>query len=158
MMNKQDFLKLNVVPEGKEPWLSYENYLKLGQLFEAVDSPDRGIDDDYLALHHFLVAVAALEVPQDAASIHFNAFTLLRRGYKVEEITPQEYADLVRLMDGLEQPDRNNMDLYDMGGHRDLYNYLTKTMGLPVLAGRGPVWYRAQTLIEKYRHLEKETA
>lgn len=70
---------------------------------------------------------------------------------KVEEITEREYLDLLRLMEGLEQPTRNDMDLYDMGGHRDLYNYLTRQMGLFVEAGRGPVWYRAQSLIESYQ-------
>jgi hypothetical protein len=71
-------------------------------------------------------------------------------GAKVEEITETEYLGLIRLMDGLEQPDRHDMDLYDTGGHRDLYNYLTRQMGLAVEAGRGPVWYRAQSLIESY--------
>jgi hypothetical protein len=28
MLNKQEVLKLNIVPEGKEPWLNYEDYLK----------------------------------------------------------------------------------------------------------------------------------
>ena len=151
-MNKLDLKALNVVPEGKAPWLSYENYTKLGQLFDRVDSPDhKTIDDNYAALYKFLVAVAGLELPATTASIHFNAFTLLRRGYKVEEITETEYKELIRLMDGLEQPDKNDMALYDTGGHRDLYNYLTGMMGLFVEAGRGPVWYRTQLLIESYQ-------
>lgn len=53
-------------------------------------------------------------------------------------------------MDGLEQPHKTDWELYETGRHRDLNNYLTKTMGLPVQAGRGPVWYRAQALIEKF--------
>lgn len=82
-MKKQDFLKLNVVPEGKEAWLSYENYQELERLFEAVDVPGPGeLDDSYLALYDFLVRTAGLTLPRDKASIHFNAFTLLRRGYK----------------------------------------------------------------------------
>jgi hypothetical protein len=59
-------------------------------------------------------------------------------------------------MAGLEQPDKNDMELYDSGGHRDLYIYLTQMMGLFVQAGRGPVWYRAQALIDRYQRLEKE--
>jgi hypothetical protein len=150
-MNKLDIKKLNVVPEGKAPWLSYENYTTLGQLFDRVDPPDQPvIDGDYAALYKFLVSVAGLELPIAADSIHFNAFTLLRRGYKVEEITETEYKDLIRLMDGVEQPDKNDMDLYDTGGHRELYDYLTRQMGLFVEAGRGPVWYRARSLIEHY--------
>lgn len=151
-MNKQDFLKLNVVPDGKAAWLSYENYVKLSQLFDGVNPPDQSvIDDNYAALYRFLVTVAGLKLPMDTASIHFNAFALLRRGYQVEEITEAEYLGLIGLMDGLEQPDKNDMELYDTGGHRDLYNYLTRQMGLSVEAGRGPVWYRAQALIEKYQ-------
>jgi hypothetical protein len=51
MMNKQDVLKLNAVPEGKELWLDYESYLKLGQLFDAVNPPDKNIiDSNYAAL------------------------------------------------------------------------------------------------------------
>lgn len=156
MMNKQELLKLNVVPEGKEPWLDYEAYLKLGQLFEAINPPDQNfIDSNYATLYHFLVTVAGLELPLETASIHFNAFTLLRRGYKVEEITEREYKDLVRLMADLEQPDKNDMALYETGGHRDLYTYLTRMMGLFVQPGRGPAWYRAQALIESYERLGK---
>jgi hypothetical protein len=159
MMNKQDVLKLNVVPEGKEPWLDYESYLKLGQLFDTVRPPDKNlIDSNYAALYNFLTTVAGLELPLETASIHFNAFALLRRGYKVEDITATEYKNLIRLMTGLEQPDKNDMELYDSGGHRDLYSYLTQMMGLFVQAGRGPVWYRAQALIDRYQRLEKETA
>ena len=157
-MNNQELLKLNVVPEGKEPWLDYEAYLKLGQLFDTVNPPDQTlIDHNYAALYHFLVTVAGLELPVETASIHFNAFTLLRRGYKVEEITETEYKALTRLMTGLEQPDKNDMDLYETGGHRDLYTYLTRMMGLFVQPGRGPAWYRAQALIERYVLLEKQT-
>ncbi len=158
MINKQDFLKLNVVPEGKAPWLSYENYVKLGQLFDMINPPDQKvIDSNYTALYNFLVVVAGLKLPMDTDSIHFNAFALLRRGYKVEDITEAEYLTLIRLMDGLEQPDKNDMDLYATGGHRDLYNYLSRQMGLPVEAGRGPVWYRAQALIEKHLISLQET-
>jgi hypothetical protein len=157
MMNKLDLLKLNVVPDGQAPWLSYEDYVRLGRLFDAVNSPDQKIiDDNYVALYNFLVAVARLRLPMNADSIHFNAFVLLRRGYKVEEITEAEYLTLIRLMDGLEQPDKNDMELYDTGGHRELYNYLTQHMGLPVEPGRGPVWYRAHLLIEKHQALLKE--
>lgn len=151
-MNKQDVLKLNAVPDGKAPWLSYENYIKLGQLFDSVNPPDQNVmDENYTALYNFLVTVAKLKLPMDTAYIHFNAFALLRRGYKVEDITEAESLALVRLMAGLEQPDKNDMDLYDTGGHRDLYNYLTQQMGLWVEAGRGPVWYRTQSLIEKHQ-------
>ena len=157
MKNKQDFLELNVVPEGKAAWLNYEEYRELERLFEAVDVPGPGkLDAPYTALYDFLGRTADLTLPRDKAAIHFNAFTLLRRGYKIEEITEREYQDLVRLMDGLEQPHKTDMELHDTGGHRDLYNYLTRTMGLSVQAGRGPVWYRAQALIEKY--LQEEAA
>lgn len=153
MRNKQDFLELNVVPEGQAAWLSYEDYRALERLFEAVDVPDPGkLDLTYLALYDFLVRVAGLTLPRDKAAIHFNAFTLLRRGYKIEEITEREYRELLRLIDGLEQPHKTDLELHDTGRHRDLYNYLTKTMGLPVQAGRGPAWYRAQALIEKHTH------
>ena len=53
-------------------------------------------------------------------------------------------------MVGLEQPGIDDTDLYETGGHRDLYNYLTKGMGLSVQPGRGPAWHRAQALIKKY--------
>src|SRR5262245_4786633 len=99
-MNKQDILKLNVVPEGKAPWLDYEEYIRLGQLFDAVSPPDQNVvDSNYAALYDFLVTVAGLELPLETASIHFNAFTLLRRGYKVEDVTELEYKNLIRLMD-----------------------------------------------------------
>jgi len=152
-MNKRDLLQHNVLPEGKEPWLSYDNYLELKQLFEAVPLPSQeetASHDQYLDLHRILTDVAGLEVPQNEAAIHFNAFALLRRGYHVEAITQEEYDHLLNLMAGLEKPDLDDMDLFDMGGHQDLYTYLTKSMGLSVQPGRGPVWHRAEALIKKY--------
>jgi len=69
---------------------------------------------------------------------------------KVESITDQEYHHLIQLMEGLNRPTQDDFDLYETGGHRELYDYLTKTMGLSVQKGRGPAWHRAQALIEKY--------
>ncbi|HNB54440.1 MAG TPA: hypothetical protein PK530_21010 [Anaerolineales bacterium] len=66
----------------------------------------------------------------------------------MEEITEKEYQDLLRLMDDLEQPDPDDMELHEAGGHRNLYNYLTTQMGISVPKGRGPVWYRAKRLLE----------
>ena len=152
-MNKRDILQHNVVPEGKKPWLSYDKYLELKRLFEAVPLPsqeDTTGDGRYLSLHRFLKEVAGLEVSKNEAAIHFNAFALIRRGYQVEDITLEEYERLLKLMDGLEKPHLDDMELYDTGGHRDLYTYLTKSMGLSVQPGRGPAWHRAEALIEKY--------
>jgi len=83
-------------------------------------------------------------------AIHFNAFVLIRRGYKVEEITEKEYTDLLRLMNGIEQPDPDDMELHEFGGHRNLYDYLTTNLGVSVQKGRGPVWTRARRLVEGY--------
>lgn len=152
-MNKDEVLQLNVLPDGKEPWLSYEDYLKLKQLFETIPppSPTKNTDDSrYLCLYQFLTEVAGLELPASENAIHFNAFALIRRGYKVEMITQKEYQRLVQLMDGLERPSIDDMDLYDTGGHWELYLYLTKVMGLSVQKGRGPAWHRGNALIKKY--------
>lgn len=152
-MNKHDVLKLNSVPEGKEPWLSYDDYHRLKRLFEAVplSTGENDVTDDrYLALHHFLTQIAGLTLPLNEAAIHSNAFTLIRRGYKVEDIIPAEYARLRDLMDGLPEPDPDDEDLYETGGHRMLYDYLTQGMGLPVQRGRGPAWHRANALIKRY--------
>jgi hypothetical protein len=94
--------------------------------------------------------VAGLELPLNEAAIHFNAFALIRRGYRIEAITPEEYKHLLRLMDGLEQPGVDDTDLYDTGRHWELYTYLTKQMGLSVQKGRGPAWHRAAALINKH--------
>lgn len=72
------------------------------------------------------------------------------QGYKVETITQAEYEHLRQLVEGLEQPSPDDLDLYETGGHRDLYNYLTQKMGLSVQRGRGPAWHRAQALLKKY--------
>jgi hypothetical protein len=152
-MNKQELLQKNVLPEGKEAWLSYDNYLKLKHLFETVPLPSVAntlAEGQYLDLHHFLTDVAGLELPLDEVSIHFNAFNLLRRGYKIESISQEEYEQLLRLMVNLEEPDIDDLELYETGGHRVLYNYLTMQMGLSVQKGRGPTWYRAKALIKAY--------
>lgn len=156
-MNKEALLQLNMLPEGKAAWLSYDNYLTLKTLFEAVPLPS---DEEtipagsYLDLHRFLTQVARLPLPLDEKTIHFNAFALIRRGYKIEAITEKEYEQLRHLMNGLEEPSPDDLDLYESGGHRALYDYLTKEMGLSVKPGRGPVWHRAKALIERYETKE----
>lgn len=152
-MNRQELLQLNAVPEGKVAWLSYDQHIELRRLFEALPSPTlQTIEGEmaYARMHHFLNDVAQVQVPDDKAAIHFNAFVLIRRGYKVEEISRQEYELLQRLMDGIEQPDEDDMVLHETGSHRALYEYLRREMGLPVQAGRGPAWHRAKRLIEAY--------
>jgi len=84
------------------------------------------------------------------SAIHFNAFVLIRRGYQIEEITVEEYNQLLRLRDGVAEAHIDDMALYEFGGHRDLYNYLTNRMGLSVQKGRGLVWHRAKALIDKH--------
>ena len=153
-MNKAELLQLNVIPDGKEAWLRHDDYLKLKRLFDGLPLPSTAettASSQYVDLHRFLTEVAGLELPLNEAAIHFNAFALIRRGYQVEPITPQEYEHLLQLMDGLEQPDVDDNDLYDTGGHCELYDYLTRNMGLTVQAGRGPAWHRAAKLIEKYK-------
>jgi hypothetical protein len=152
-MNKAEILELNVIPEGQEAWLSYDHFLELKRLFEAVPLPtteETTADLPYVDLYRFLTDIAGLKLPFNEAAIHFNAFALIRRGYRVETITAEEYKQLCRLMEGLEQPSIDDLDLYDTGGHRKLYNYLTKGMGLMVQRGRGLAWHRAKALIEKY--------
>lgn len=147
-MNTDTLLQLNVVPEGKTAWLTFDQYQELKNLFEAVSPFSPEIDTAAFRLHRFLTEVARLDVPVNVEAIHFNAFVLLRRGYKVEEITEKEHQDLLRLMDDLEQPDPDDMELHEVGGHRNLYNYLTIQMGISVPKGRGPVWFRAKRLVE----------
>ncbi len=89
------------------------------------------------------------------SAIHFNAFALIRRGYKVEEITAEEYNKLLQLMANAQQADIEDLDLYEVGEHRNLYTYLTKQMGLSVKKGRGPVWHRAKALIDEYKSANK---
>jgi len=148
-----NYLKLNVLPEGVPAWLNYSQYSKLKQKFEAVDLPseDDGLtaDEKYLELHHFLVDIGGLQLPANERAIHFNAFAMLRRGYQVEEITEYELETLERLMDELYQPSIDDMDLHPAGRHRALYDYLTGQMGLFVEPGRGSAWHRAYALIEK---------
>lgn len=154
-MNKEEILQLNVIPDGKEAWLSYDQYQALKAIFDEVeipsDNPDQ-LDSTYFHLYNFLTNTANIQVPMNEAAIHFNAFALIRRGYRVEDITLDEYHDLLQLMKDIDQAHIDDMDLYETGGHRDLYTYLTQTMGLFVKAGRGPVWHRAKVLIEKYEH------
>jgi hypothetical protein len=152
-MNKEEILRLNAIPDGKEAWLNYDHYQELKRIFERVNIPsnDKIITDrQYFQLYDFLTNTAKLQVPKNEFAIHFNAFALIRRGYKIEEITSEEYEQLFTLMDDLDQADLEDMELNDFGGHRNLYNYLTKKMGLSVKKGRGPVWHRAKALVDKY--------
>ena len=158
-MNKDTILHLNVLPEGKEAWLSYDQYQELKQVFEAVELPSDEGDiqsEAYLKLYDFLTNVAHLSVPMKEEAIHFNAFALIRRGYKIEEITDEEYEQLLELMATADQANIDDMSLYDFGRHRDLYNFLTHKMGLSVRAGRGPVWHRAKDLLNHYQVLHSQ--
>ncbi|MEM7029765.1 MAG: hypothetical protein AAF629_09380 [Chloroflexota bacterium] len=156
-MNKEEILQLNVIPDGQEAWLNYDQVEDLKEIFDQVEIPSgdtHQINDGYLQLFDFLTNIADISVPLNEAAIHFNAFALIRRGYKVEDITSEEYQHLLRLMTDADQTHIDDMDLYVSGSHRDLYTYLTQNMGLPVKAGRGPVWHRTKALIEKYERLD----
>ena len=54
-MNAETILQLNVVPEGKEPWLSYDQYLELKRLFRQVSPFDSEMNRDAFRLYDFLV-------------------------------------------------------------------------------------------------------
>lgn len=152
-MNKEEILQLNVLPDGQEAWLSYDQYQDLKRIFERVELPstDQAImDRSYFPLYEFLTKTAKLPVPRNELAIHVNAFTLIRRGYNIEDITAEEYRQLLQLMAEVDPTDREDMELYEYGGHRNLYTYLTKQMGLSVEKGRGPVWHRAKALVDKY--------
>lgn len=158
-MNKETILQLNVIPEGKEAWLSYDQYHELKRAFEAVELPSSEVDiqgEAYFKLYDFLTNVAQLSVPMNEAALHFNAFALIRRGYKIEEITEEEYEQLSQLMINADQTDIEDMSLYDFGGHRDLYNFMTSKVGLSVKPGRGPVWHRAKDLLDHYERVHSQ--
>ena len=60
-MNKKTLLQLNVIPEGKEAWLSYDQYQELKTIFEkiALPSDETSIQDQsYFKLYDFLTNVA----------------------------------------------------------------------------------------------------
>ena len=142
---------INHVPEGRAAWLSYRQHAQLKGLLDRAAKAD-GDDSVLAALADFLQRIAKLSLPPEIsdAEIQRTAFTLIRRGYEVEEMSPAEYGALRVLFDGLERPDSDDMALHPEGGHRRLYNHLVKHLGLDVDAGRGPVWRRAKDLIETY--------
>ena len=160
MMDKEALLKLNRVPDGTPAWLDYKAFRRLQGLFEALAPPEEtdGLgDEDYFHMYVFLADVAGIEVPESQEAVHLNAFVLIRRGYKAEEITGPEYERLLELLDGTEEPDRDDMALHDFGDHRALYEYLSEGLGVYVEPGRGPVWCRARQLVEAYEQsLEDE--
>jgi hypothetical protein len=159
-MIKEELLKLNAVPEGKSAWLSYDHHLELKRLFDALTaSSQKGAAQTskglaLARLHHFLSDVAKLTLAEDKAdleaAIQFNAFVLIRRGYKVEDITKSEYLALAQLMDGIEQPDPDDMTLHETGSHHAVYEFLVRKLGLSVQPGRGPAWHRAKRLLEAF--------
>jgi len=149
--------ELNRVKDGPA-WLSYTHYRKLVASFEAVSVPDdEPMTPEYLALHEFLVDVAKLtDLPSTKRHTHFNAWALMRRGYKPEELTETEYKGLKALFEIAQPADEDDLELHEEGTHRAIYAYLTKAIGLDVVAGRGPVWHRARKLIEAYEGKEKQ--
>lgn len=153
-MNKETILQLNVIPEGQQAWLTYDQYQQLKTIFESLPLPvdETGISHNrYFTLSDLLTNIAQLSVPMNEAALHLNAFTLIRRGYAIEEITAAEYAQLVDLMAHTDQADIDDMALYETGPHRDLYTFLTRKLGLSVKPGRGPVWHRAKALLDHHQ-------
>jgi len=74
-------------------------------------------------LYEFLTKTANLPVPRNEVAIHVNAFALIRRGYHIEDMTAEEYQQLLQLMEDADSADREDMALYEYGGHRNLYDY-----------------------------------
>ncbi len=91
-MTQQELLQQNAVPEGKPAWLSHGQHNELRRLFEALPSPatqSAEAEIAYARMHHFLVEIAQVNVPDDKAAIHFNAFVLIRRGFRVDTASQQ---------------------------------------------------------------------
>ena len=142
-------LELNVVPEGTEAWLSYAAYRQLQKRLHDLSGEDQGA---YAALAHFLIEMGKLPLEMSASdeTIRFNAYTLLKRGYKIEPLNRQDYTELKALFLQAEPADVEDMDLHETGSHRSLYEMLTRKLGLDVEAGRGPVWHRAKRLLNHH--------
>ena len=141
---------LNRVPNGVSAWLTYDEFRVLRSLYARLENPlteTAPLSMNYVAMHEFLSRVAKLDIAETAASIHFNAFAMLRRGYKQEELTEAEYIKLRQLLEGAEEPDIDDMLLHDEGTHRAIYNYLTHGLAFSVAKGRGPAWHRAMRLV-----------
>lgn len=159
-MDKEALLKLNRIPDGKPPWLSYKAFRQLLQLFDKLPPPKetKGLEDEnYLRLYDFISDVAGINLPESQDAVHVNAFFLIRRGYRVEEITEMEYVRLSELLKGTEEAYLDDMELHDLGNHRALYTYLSEGLGLFVEPGRGPVWHRARKLAKHYESTRENT-
>ena len=140
-------------PDGVPAWLDYKAFRRLQVLFEMLAPPEEtdGLGDaDYFHMYVFLADIAGIEVPESQEAVHLNAFTLIRRGYKAEEVTGPEYERLRELLEGTEEADPDDLALHDFGNHRALHTYLTEGLGLYVEPGRGPVWGRAQELVRQH--------
>jgi len=78
--------------------------------------------------------------------------------FRITDITDRQAAELLALMVDMEEPAPGNDHLYSTGPHRDLYNYLSRQMGLSVSVGRRAVWETGATLLldytaQKFGHL-----
>jgi len=78
--------------------------------------------------------------------------------FRITDITDRQAAELLTLMVDMEEPAPGDDHLYPTGAHRDLYNYLTRQMGLSVSAGRRTVWEAGTNLLldytaQKFGHL-----
>ena len=142
-------LEMNVVPDGVEAWLSYSEYRQLQKRLGAISGDDPGA---YAALAHFLIETGKLPLDMAASDemIRINAYTLLKRGYKIEPLGRADYATLKELFLKAEPADVQDMDLHETGSHRALFEMLTRKLGLDVEAGRGPVWHRSKRLLNHH--------
>jgi len=137
-----------VVPDGKKAWLSYTQYRKLKLLTQAAWSDHPAQVGELVA---FLIDVAKLPLDEKGPTMTVlnNAHALQRRGYKIEELTRAEYELLKSAYSHATRTNPDDMELHETGAHRTLYDILTKKIGLDVEAGRGPVWRRANQLLNE---------
>jgi len=112
-------------------FLSNENPFTFGRLFEFITGAGgRALDDNV-----------------DNDTIRVAAYDLMARGYQVETLMRDEYEGLRDLYLVAEPASADDMELHDEGTHRAMYNFITRTLGLSVPAGRGPVYRRANKLL-----------
>lgn len=140
----------NLIPEGKAAWIPYQRHVELSILFE------NNIEYESVITTARIQEIIAVSVGINTTGLSIaetmqNAWTLIRRGYLPENLSLNELDGLAQIFAEAEEADIEDMELHEEGSHRALYNYITKTLGLYVEAGRGPVWHRAKRLIDHDR-------
>lgn len=132
------------VPDGRAAWVHYLEYQAIGRAFDELT--DSTVADAVALVQR----VAGVELPSDFATVHFNLWALLRRGYWTPDMTSAQCERLRQILELTNPTDEDDdTPLAAEGSHRALYVFLVRELGERIPETRGAVYAVASAYLRK---------